>query len=160
MNRSFFVIMLVASCIHTLCSAATDSAQATETTGEFILNYQQQIARPMIDHCVSKVPELKGPLLQEHARFQANVREASSGLLQKLRSNGVLHQTVTPEIRTTFQNLSQQSLAEITKHDPESYCPWLLSSLRKATSESIKNSIEKAFAKYNTLSADKGAQSQ
>ena len=128
---------------------------ATESTGAFMLGYQQQAAGPMIDHCTGKVPSLAAPLREEYVRFQASFNAASSGLLEGLSASAALSAPITPEVRASFQEVSRRSFAEVEKLDPGSYCPWLLESLRKSTVESLRSSMEKALTRYEALSAAK-----
>jgi len=151
MNHRQLLLLVVAFWSPALCLA-------TESIGEFMLSYQQRTASPMIEHCASKVPGLGTPLREEHGRFQANFKIASSGLVESLNASAALSAPMTSEIRESFQEVSRKSLAEVQKFDPESYCPWLLESLRKSTVESLKSSMEKALARYESLASTKSQQ--
>ena len=151
MNHRQLMLLLTAFWSPSLCLA-------TESMGEFMLNYQQRTAGPMIEHCASKVPVLATPLREEYGRFQEVFNIASSGVLESLKLSTALSTPVTPEVRESFQEVSRQSLQAIEKFDPESYCPWLLESLRKSTVESLKSSIEKALARYESMVSKKSEQ--
>lgn len=138
-----------------LCLSQFDPANAAEPAnfGEYTQMLQYEMVRPTISYCVTKVPATKKDLEVEFELFKEKTRLAMEPLLAKIGPEE-LAKPVPPDAKATFKAMGDQMLDGVKKLDPKAYCPFLVTSLRKVTSDSLRQTIETQFARYEQKAKD------
>lgn len=129
-------------------SLAAPVAVPAETVGVLLLRLQEDSAAPLIQHCIAKVPSLKRPLETEYLQFKKRFRKATAPLREKISANPELAKQAPRELVRQFEGMDAETLVQIQKLDPQTYCPKLKQNLSSATVESIRRNMESAFAQY------------
>lgn len=114
---------------------------------------QYEMVRPTISYCATKVPATKKDLEAEFELFKEKTRLATEPLLAKIGPEE-LAKPVPPDAKATFKAMGDQMLDGVKKLDPKAYCPFLVTSLRKVTSDSLRQTIETQFARYEQKAKD------
>ena len=122
-----------------------------ENIGSLLLRLQEGSAAPLVQHCVARVPALKGPLETEYSRFRKKFQKATAPLRTRIGANAELSKPAPRELVQQFEAMDVEMLAEIRKLEPQNYCPRLRSNLAGATIESIRKNMESAFAQYTAV---------
>jgi hypothetical protein len=148
-----------------LCLSATQlsHAQPAELSeqidpinyGEYIKMVQYEMMRPSVNYCVTKVPALKKDLLTEFDLFKDKVRLAMEPLAAKIGADAM--STPTPSdynAKANFKALGDAMIAEVKKLEPKMYCNFLVNSMRKTTADSLRQTIETQYARYEQKTKD------
>lgn len=121
--------------------------------GEYTQMLQYEMVRPTISYCATKVPATKKDLETEFELFKEKTRVAMEPLLAKIGAEE-LAKPVPLDSKATFKAMGDQMLDGVKKLDPKAYCPFLVTSLRKVTSDSLRQTIETQFARYEQKAKD------
>jgi hypothetical protein len=134
-----------------LCLSATQlsHAQSTEPAnfGEYTQMLQYEMMRPVISYCAVKAPATKKDLEAEFEQLKEKTRVAMEPLLAKLGAEE-LAKPIPPDAKATFKAMGDQMLDGIKKLDPTAYCPFLVGAMRKVTADSLRQTMETQFARY------------
>jgi hypothetical protein len=114
---------------------------------------QYEMVRPTIGYCASKVPATKKDLETEFELFKEKTRVAMGPLFAKIGPDE-LAKPAPADAKATFKAIGDQMLDGVKKLDPKAYCPFLVGSLRKATTESLRQNIEAQYARYEQKAKD------
>ena len=134
-------------------SATEKMAAEPANFAEYSQMLQYEMVRPTISYCATKVPATKKDLEAEFELFKEKTRVAMEPLLAKIGPEE-LAKPVPADSKATFKAMGDQMLDGIKKLDPKAYCPFLVTSLRKVTSDSLRQTIETQFARYEQKAKD------
>ena len=114
---------------------------------------QYEMMRPTISYCAVKVPATKKDLETEFELLKEKTRVAMEPLLAKIGTEE-LAKPIPPDAKATFKAMGDQMLDSVKKQDSKAYCPFLVGAMRKVTADSLRQTIETQFARYEQKAKD------
>lgn len=134
-------------------SATANKVSEPANFAEYNQMLQYEMMRPVISYCAVKAPATKKDLEAEFEQLKEKTRMAMAPLLAKIGTEE-LAKPVPPDAKATFKAMGDQMLDGVKKQDAKAYCPFLVGAMRKVTADSLRQTIETQFARYEQKAKD------
>ncbi len=136
-----------------MTSVATLGTARASSPADLFIRMQTGPPGMLIQHCKATAPETHDELVAEFETFKGKFAEAAAPLVAEMPPD------VSPDIAASLERLiaetGERQLQAVRQLDPHAYCSWLLKSLRAATTEKLRATIQGAFERYTELAKGK-----
>lgn len=141
-------------------SPPTPAQDPAKTIGEVLLSMQEDSARPIVEYCVSAVPELGTSLQAAFTDFQSKSRAAAATSLAAHFSSEELARPPDAQLLAEFQQVRDLMLADVRTRDADEFCRRLETRLTQVTAEALREQTEAAVSEYERKAREKAAGAQ
>ncbi len=145
-------------CFTLLAAAPHLYAADAMTLRDFVLRVTTQGPQMVVSYCGKAMPKLKKEMDAEFQSLQKKIDAAAEPLMQQLSAEQ--NPEMPADSQQLFETIGAQMLEKAKQYEPTSYCPAMMANMRKASVESLRDSIEKNFARYLALAKTKPAASE
>lgn len=140
---------VAALALATATGAQADKDTDRQTLRRFLHSSTSQMARPLVDYCLSTAPDTRAAIETGYAHYQTVMAAARDEFIASIPEEQLgpgISAADEREASVKMAEASAQLLAAVRQHDAQLYCSRIAERLRTITPEAARASIRKGQA--------------